>query len=81
MRARHLTTTQPLTTNQRNPGCLVVAGNTLPLVCSTSFTDLSDSQVKMEIAKADVGELLQLFDGVEAKQYKRPDLDDFAGTK
>ena len=44
-----------------------------------------------EIAKTDVAELLQLLDSVEAKQYKRPDmngdlrlgfaLDDFAGTK
>ena len=47
--------------------------------------------MKTEIAEADVAELLQLFDSVEAKQYKRPDmngdlrlgfaLDDFAGTK
>ena len=47
--------------------------------------------MKTEIAKADVAELLQLFDSVEAKQYKRPDMngdlrlgfasDDFAGTK
>ena len=54
-------------------------------------TDLSDSRVKTEIAEADVAELLQLFDPVEAKQYKRPDMnkdlrlgfasDDFAGTK
>ena len=40
---------------------------------NTSFTDLSDSRVKTEIAKADVAEL-QLFDSVEAKQYKRPDM-------
>ena len=75
-----------LTTNQRNPGCLVIAGNTGNVVCNTSFTDLSDSRVKTEIA-----ELLQPFDSVEAKQYKRPDMngdlrlgfasDDFAGTK
>ena len=80
-----------LTTNQRNPGCLVIAGNTGNVVCNTSFTDLSDSRVKTEIAEADVAELLQLFDSVEAKQYKRPDMngdlrlgfasDDFAGTK
>ena len=48
-------------------------------------------QHKTEIAEADVAELLQLFDSVEAKQYKRPDMngdlrlgfasDDFAGTK
>ena len=48
---------------ERNPGCLVIAGN-------TSFTDLSDSRVKTEIAEADVAELQQLFDSVEAKQYK-----------
>ena len=86
-----LLTQLSLTTNQRNPGCLVIAGNTGNVVCNTSFTDLSDSRVKTEIAEADVAELLQLFDSVEAKQYKRPDmngdlrlgfaLDDFAGTK
>ena len=80
-----------LTTNQTNPGCLVIVGNTGNVVCNTSFTDLSDSRVKTEIAEADVAELLQLFDSVEAKQYKRPDMngdlrlgfasDDFAGTK
>ena len=43
------------------------------VVCNTSFTDLSESRVKTEIAEADVAELLQLFDSVEAKQYKRPD--------
>ena len=69
----------------------MIAGNTGNVVCNTSFTDLSDSRVKTEIAEADVTELLQLFDSVEAKQYKRPDmngdlrlgfaLDDFAGTK
>ena len=47
--------------------------------------------MKTEMAEADLGELLQLFDSVEAKQYKRPDMngdlrlgfasDDFAGTK
>ena len=51
---------------------------------------LVGQQGKTEIAEADVAELLQLFDSVEAKQYKRPDmnenlrlgfaLDDFAGT-
>ena len=88
---KSLSTQLSLTTNQRNPGCLVIAGNTGNVVCNTSFTDLSDSRVKTEIAKADVAELLQLFDSVEAKQYKRPDMngdlrlgfasDDFAGTK
>ena len=72
-----------LTTNQRNPGCLVIAGNTGN---NTSFTNLLDSRVKTEMV-----ELQQLFDSVEAKQYKRPDMnedlrlgfasDDFAGTK
>ena len=60
-------------------------------VCNTSFTNLSDSRVKTEMAEADVAELQQLFDSVEAKQYKRPDMNedlrlgfasnDFAGTK
>ena len=69
----------------------MIAGNTGNVVCNTSFTDLSDSRVKTEIAEADVTELMQLFDSVEAKQYKRPDMngglrlgfasDDFAGTK
>ena len=69
----------------------MIAGNTGNVVCNTSFTDLSDSRVKTEIAEANVAKLLQLFDSVEAKQYKRPDMngdlrlgfasDDFAGTK
>ena len=50
------------------PRRLVIAGNTGNVVCNTSFTDLSDSRVKTEIAKADVAELQQLFDSVEAKQ-------------
>ena len=47
--------------------------------------------MKTEMAEADVAELQQLFDSVEAKQHKRPDMnedlrlgfasDDFAGTK
>ena len=67
----------------------MIAGNTDNVVCNTSFTNLSDSRVKT--AEADVAELKQLFDSVEAKQCKRPDmnedlrlgfaLDDFAGTK
>ena len=86
-----LSTQLSLTTNQRNPGCLVIAGNTGNVVCNTSFTNLSDSRVKTEMAEADVAELQQLFDSVEGKQYKRPDMnedlrlgfasDDFAGTK
>ena len=73
------------------PGCRVIAGNTGNVVCNTSFTNLSDSRVKTEMAEADVAELQQLFDSVEAKQYKRPDMNedlrlgfasnDFAGTK
>ena len=55
----------------RNPGCLAIAGNTGYVVCNTS---LSDSRGKTEITEADVAELLQLFDSVEAKQYKRPDM-------
>ena len=91
VQTKSLSTQLSLTTNQRNPGCLVIAGNTGNVVCNTSFTDLSDSRVKTEIAEADVAELKQLFDSVEAKQYKRPDMngdlrlgfasDDFAGTK
>ena len=46
-----LSTQLSLTTNQRNPGCL---GN---VVCNTSFTNLSDSRVKTEMA--DVAELQQ----------------------
>ena len=71
--ALSLLTQLSLTTNQRNPGCLVIAGNTGNVVCNTSFTNLSDSRVKTEMAEADVAELQQLFDSVEAKQYKRPE--------
>ena len=74
VQTKSLSTQLSLTTNQRNPGCLVIAGNTGNVVCNTSFTDLSNSRVKTEIAEADVAELLQLFDSVEAKQYKRPDM-------
>ena len=81
VQTKSLSTQLSLTTNQRNPGCLVIAGNTGNVVCNTSFTNLSDSRVKTEMAEADVAELKQLFDSVEAKQYKRPDTDDFAGTK
>ena len=44
----------------------MIAGNTGNVVCNTSFTDLSDSRVKTEIAEADIP--------VEAKQYQRPDM-------
>ena len=91
VQTKSLSTQLSLTTNQRNSGCLVIAGNTGDVVCNTSFTDLSDSRMKTEIAEADVAELKQLFDSVEAKQYKRPDMkedlrlgfasDDFAETK
>ena len=47
--------------------------------------------MKTEMAEADVAELKQLFDSVEAKQYKRPDMNedlrlgfasnDFSGAK
>ena len=50
---------------KRNPGCLVIAGNTGNVVCNTSFTDLSDGRVKTEIAEADMAELLQ-FDSMAA---------------
>ena len=91
VQTKSLSTQLSLTTNQRNPGCLVIVGNMGNVVCNTSFTNLSDSRVKTEMAEADVAELQQLFDSVEAKQYKRPDMnedlrlgfasDDFAGTK
>ena len=74
VQTKSLSTQLSLSTNQRNPGCLVIASNTGNVVCNTSFTDLSDSRVKTEIAEADVAELKQLFDSVEAKQYKRPDM-------
>ena len=54
----------------------MIAGNTGNVVCNTSFTDLSDSRVKTEIAEADVAGLLQLFD-----QRLGFASDDFAGTK
>ena len=86
VQTKSLSTQLSLTTNQRNPGCLVIAGNTGNVVCNTSFTNLSDSRVKTEMAEADVAELKQL-----AKQYKRPDMNkdlrlgfasnNFAGTK
>ena len=70
VQTKSLSTQLSLTTNQRNPACLVIAGNTGNVVCNTSFTNLSDSRVKTEMAEADVAELQQLFDSVEAKQYK-----------
>ena len=53
VQTKSLSTQLSLTTNQRNPGCLVIAGNTGNVVCNTS---LSDSRVKTEIAEADVAE-------------------------
>ena len=44
VQTKSLSTQLSLTTNQRNPGCLVIAGNTGNVVCNTSFTDLSDSE-------------------------------------
>ena len=76
VQTKSLSTQLSLTTNQRNPGCLVIAGNTGNVVCNTSFTNLSDSRVKTEMAEADVAELKQLFDSVQAKQYKRPDMNE-----
>ena len=80
VQTKSLSTQLSLTTNQRNPGCLVIARNTGNVVCNTSFTNLSDSRVKTEMAEADVAELQQ-----------RPDMNgdlrlgfasnDFAGTK
>ena len=91
VQTKSLSTQLSLTTNQRNAGCLVIAGNTGNVVCNTSFTNLSDSRVKTEMAEADVAELKQLFNSVEAKQYKRPDMNkdlrlgfasnDFSGAK
>ena len=57
VQTKSLSTQLSLTTNQRNPGCLVIAGNTGNVVCNTSFTNLSDSRVKTEMAEADVAEL------------------------
>ena len=75
VQTKSLSTQLSLTTNQRNPGCLAIAGNTGNVVCNTSFTDLSDSRVKTEIAEADVAELLQLFDSggqaVQAPGHER----------
>ena len=62
VQTKSLSTQLSLTTN---PARLPVIGNTGNVVY-TSFTDLSDSRVKTEIAKADVAELLQLFDSVGA---------------
>ena len=88
VQTKSLSTQLSLTTKQRNPGCLVIAGNTGNVVCNTRASRACPSRVKTEIAEADVAELLQLFDSVEAKQYKRPDMNgdlrlgfDFAGTK
>ena len=39
VQTKSLSTQLSLTTNQRNPGCLVIAGNTGNVVCNTSFTD------------------------------------------
>ena len=44
VQTKSLSTQLSLTTNQRNPGCLVIAGNMGNVVCNTSFTNLSDSR-------------------------------------
>ena len=49
VQTKSLSTQLSLTTNQRNPGCLAIAGNTGNVVCNTSFTT--------EMAEADVAEL------------------------
>ena len=36
VQTKSLSTQLSLTTNQRNPGCLVIAGNTGNVVCNTS---------------------------------------------
>ena len=53
VQTKSLSTQLSLTTTQRNPSCLVIAGDTGNVVCNTSFTNLS--------------QLKQLFDSVEAK--------------
>ena len=55
VQTKSLSTQLSLATNQRNPGCLVIAGNTGNVVCNTTFTNLSDSRVKTEMAEADWG--------------------------
>ena len=52
----------------QQPQLRAAVGYTGNVVCNTSFTDLSDSRAKTEIAEADLKKLLQLF---EAKQHKR----------
>ena len=47
----------------------MIAGNTGNVVCNTSFTNLSDSRVKTEMAEA---ELKQLFDSMEAHAVQAP---------
>ena len=48
VQTKSLSTQLSLTKNERNPGCLVIAGNTGNAVCNTSFTNLLDSRVKTE---------------------------------
>ena len=40
LQTKNLSTQLSLTTNQRNPGCLVIAGNTGNVVCNTSSPTL-----------------------------------------
>ena len=44
VQTKSLSTQLSLTTNQRNPGCLVIAGNTGNVVCNTSFTNLQPGE-------------------------------------
>ena len=75
VQTKSLSTQLSLTTKEE-PRLPCDRGNTGNVVCNTSFTNLSDSRVKTEMVKADVAELKQLFDSVEAKQYKRPDMNE-----
>ena len=69
---KSLSTQLSLTTNQRNPGCLVIAGNTGNVVCNTSFRNLSDSRVKTEMVEADVAALrLRGGQAVQAPGHER----------
>ena len=63
VQTKSLSTQLSLTTNQRNPGCLVIRGqHGQQRGLQHELHGLVDSRVKTEIAEADVAELLQLFD-------------------
>ena len=86
VQTKSLSTQLSLTTNQRNPGCLVIAGNTGNVVCNTSHKFVGQPGEDGD-GRGRRGRAQQL----EAKQYKRPDMNkdlrlgfasnDFAGTK